>query len=135
MRPTSLNMKGRVLVVDDHPVNRLLIERWLNKQGYAVDVAVNGVQALDLLGDGTGYAFVFMDCQMPILDGLSATRQLRLREAAARSGRLPVIAITAGGGDLSERKCLEAGMDAYLLKPVNFSLLQIEMYRLQRVAA
>lgn len=124
--------KGRVLVVDDHPINRRLIELWLSKQGYPVDVAVNGQEALDLLGDGAAYEFVLMDCQMPVLDGLSATRQLRLRETEAGLPRLPVIAITAGGGDLSERMCQDAGMDAYLLKPVNFSLLETAMFRLQK---
>jgi CheY-like chemotaxis protein len=95
-------------------------------------VAVNGQEALDLLGDGQAYRFVLMDCQMPVLDGLSATRQLRQREAAAKLPHLPVIAITAGGGELSERVCRDAGMDAYLLKPVNFSVLETVIYELQR---
>ncbi len=124
-----MGCKGRVLVVDDHPINRRLIEVWLCKQGYAVDVAVNGQEALDLLGDGTAFKFVLMDCQMPVMDGLSATRCLRLREGEAGLPRLPVIAITAGGGDLGEHECVAAGMDAYLLKPVNFKLLENEINR------
>ena len=124
-------VKGRVLVVDDHPVNRRLIELWLSKQGYVVDVAVNGQEALDLLGDGEGFQLVLMDCQMPVLDGLDATRQLRQREALAQRQPLPVIAITAGGGELSEALCMEAGMSAYLLKPVNFSLLEATIHQVQ----
>jgi CheY-like chemotaxis protein len=127
-----LASKGRVLVVDDHPVNRRLIELWLSKQGYTVNVAVNGREALDLLGDGHAFKFVLMDCQMPVMDGLAATRELRLRESAASLPRLPVIAITAGGGDLCERECVAAGMDDFLLKPVNFSLLETAMFRLQK---
>lgn len=124
--------QGRVLVVDDHPINRRLIELWLSKQGYRVEVAVNGQEALDLLGDGRDFKFVLMDCQMPVLDGLSATQQLRLREAKNGVSRLPVIAITAGGGELTEDTCREAGMDAFLLKPVNFSLLETAIFQLQR---
>lgn len=123
-----------MLVVDDHPINRRLFELWLVRQGFAVDVAVNGQQALDCIGSGTAYSFVLMDCQMPVLDGLEATRQLRQREEATRGGRVPVIAITAGGGTLSERECLDAGMDAYLLKPVNFAVLQTLIERLQPLA-
>mgnify|MGYP000344259849 CR=1 FL=1 len=126
--------KGRVVVVDDHPVNRRLIELWLRKQNYSVDVAVNGQEALDLLGDGSGFKFVLMDCQMPVKDGLSATRELRSREAAAGLPHLPVIAITAGGGDLSESTCAAAGMDAYLLKPVNFSLLETAIHQVLRAS-
>ncbi len=128
----TVKKQGRALVVDDHPVNRRLIELWLSRQGYTVDVAVNGQEALDLLADGRDFKFVLMDCQMPVLDGLSATRQLRQREIEAGLPRLPVIAITAGGGELSEKICREAGMDAFLLKPVNFSLLETAIFELQR---
>ena len=128
----TVKKQGRVLVVDDHPVNRRLIELWLSKQGYRVEVAVNGQEALDLLGDGRDFKFVLMDCQMPVLDGLSATQQLRLREAQNGASRLPVIAITAGGGELTEDTCREAGMDAFLLKPVNFILLETAIFQLQR---
>lgn len=96
-----------------------------------MDIAVNGQEALDLLGDGSEYTLVLMDCQMPILDGLAATRALRQREAASGRPRLPVIAITAGGGELNEQVCREAGMDDFLLKPVNFSLLETAIFRLQ----
>lgn len=122
--------KGRILVVDDHPVNRRLIEVWLRKQGYQVDVAVNGQEALDLLAEASTYHLILMDCQMPVLDGLAATRELRARETCNGIARLPVIAITAGGGELDESRCKAAGMDAYLLKPVSFSLLEACIKRL-----
>jgi CheY-like chemotaxis protein len=124
--------KGRVLVVDDHHVNRRLIELWLSKQGYVVEVAVNGQAALECLTSADDYCLVVMDCQMPVMDGLEATRQLRQREVAEQLPRLPVIALTAGGGGLSAEVCKEAGMDAFLLKPVNFSLLEATIFGLQR---
>jgi PAS domain S-box-containing protein len=108
---------ARVLVADDNAVNRLVIEGMLSARGVAVDGAANGREALDRIEAGA-YAAVFMDCQMPEMDGYAATAAIRAREAADRSGRLPVVAMTAHAMAGDRERCLAAGMDDYLAKPL-----------------
>jgi two-component system, sensor histidine kinase and response regulator len=106
---------ARILVAEDNAVNQLVIETMLDKRGFAVDVAVDGAEALAHLAHGT-YAAVFMDCQMPNVDGYEATGRIR---ASERDGaRLPVIAMTAHAMAGDRERCLEAGMDDYLSKPL-----------------
>ncbi|MHB1524728.1 MAG: response regulator [Candidatus Dormibacteria bacterium] len=111
----SLAARGRILVVDDNLVNQLVALRMLEKMGHVVDVADNGVVALERV-TGDHYDAVLMDCQMPVMDGFEATREIRLREGA--DAHTPIIAMTAGAMMGDEAKCLEAGMDAYLSKPI-----------------
>ena len=118
--------RGRVLVVDDNPVNQLVALRMLQKMGHAVDVADNGVLALERVAAGD-YDAVLMDCQMPAMDGFEATREIRLREGEER--HTPIIAMTAGAMMGDEAKCLEAGMDAYLSKPITADSLALMMER------
>ena len=105
----------RVLVAEDNEVNQLVIEKMLAKRGFDVDIAADGVEALAKLATGA-YAAVFMDCQMPNLDGYSTTARIRERERAGQ--RLPVIAMTAHAMKGDRERCLEAGMDDYLSKPL-----------------
>ncbi len=112
--------RARVLVVDDNPVNQRVSLRMLEKIGHSVDVADNGVGALAALGR-VRYDAVLMDCQMPEMDGFEATREIRRREGSER--HTPIIAMTAGAMSGDEEKCLEAGMDAYLSKPVKADAL------------
>jgi two-component system sensor histidine kinase/response regulator len=112
---TSLESRGRILVVDDNPVNQRVAVRMLEKMGHDVAVADNGAIALERIANDR-YDAVLMDCQMPVMDGFEATRAIRIQEGADR--HTPVIAMTAGAMMGDESKCLDAGMDAYLSKPI-----------------
>jgi two-component system, sensor histidine kinase and response regulator len=105
----------RVLIAEDNEVNQLVIEKMLTKRGFTVDIAADGVEALARLATGS-YAAVFMDCQMPNLDGYMTTGRIREQEGAGE--RLPVIAMTAHAMKGDRERCLEAGMDDYLPKPL-----------------
>jgi len=107
----------RILVAEDQPVNWMLVERLLRNRGHSPVNAVNGEEALALL-DSEPFDLVLMDCQMPELDGFEATRLLRLREAEARRGHTPVVAMTANAMEGDREQCLAAGMDDYLAKPI-----------------
>jgi PAS domain S-box-containing protein len=121
---------GRVLLVEDTEVNQLVASRMLTKLGFEVDVARNGVEALDAVRSNP-YALVFMDCQMPVMDGYEATRQLRRQERDAGSTpRLPVIAMTAAAMAGDRERCLHAGMDDYLSKPLTIAALRALIDRL-----
>jgi CheY-like chemotaxis protein/HPt (histidine-containing phosphotransfer) domain-containing protein len=112
---TSMETRGRILVVDDNPVNQRVAVRMLEKMGHDVEVADNGAIAVERIAKDR-YDAVLMDCQMPVMDGFEATRAIRLQEGADR--HTPVIAMTAGAMMGDEGKCLDAGMDAYLSKPI-----------------
>jgi CheY-like chemotaxis protein len=105
----------RVLVAEDNDVNQLVISGLLARHGLAVDIAANGREALAHLGHRE-YAAVFMDCQMPELDGYETTAAIRAGEAG--SSRLPIIAMTAHAMLGDRERCLDAGMDDYLSKPL-----------------
>lgn len=106
--------RGRVLVVDDNPVNRVVMEAMLRERGLAVDLAEDGGEALIMLAPV--HLAVFMDCQMPNIDGYEATARIR----AGQSGgvRVPIIAMTAHALEGDRERCLRAGMDDYLAKPL-----------------
>ncbi|HAN46107.1 MAG TPA: hypothetical protein DCQ32_06090 [Cyanobacteria bacterium UBA8156] len=111
--------QGKVLVVDDNAGNLLVFQAQLESLGYQVITATNGQAALSQLTHQP-VDLVFMDCQMSILDGFEATRLWRQHESQQESGRrLPIVAITAGMFAEDRERCLAAGMDDFLLKPVN----------------
>ncbi len=105
---------ARILVVEDNPVNQRLVVALLEKEGYAVDAASHGEEALARI-EGRHYALVLMDVQMPVVDGLEATRRLR---RDPRFEKLPVVALTAHAMSQDREDCIEAGMNEYLTKPV-----------------
>ena len=107
----------RLLVVEDNPINQKVIMAMLGKFNCTADLAENGQQALDKLGQ-QAYDLVFMDCQMPIMDGYSAMRILRGQELTNNSLRTPVVALTAHASQEERTKCLSAGMDDFLSKPI-----------------
>jgi signal transduction histidine kinase/DNA-binding response OmpR family regulator len=110
--------QARILLVEDNPVNQRVAQRLLEKMSARVTLANNGAEALARL-DAASFDLVLMDCQMPLMDGFTATR--RIREAEARRGagrRLPIIALTANVMSEDRDSCLAAGMDAHLSKPI-----------------
>jgi signal transduction histidine kinase/CheY-like chemotaxis protein/HPt (histidine-containing phosphotransfer) domain-containing protein len=115
-------LRGLVLLVEDHPVNQQVAHRLLERLGLKVETAGHGAEALEKIKQ-RHYDLVLMDCQMPVLDGYSATRRLREREQRETIPRLPVIAMTAHAMAGDRERCLEAGMDDYLTKPLDRVLL------------
>ena len=107
--------RARILLAEDNEVNQRIAVKILERIGCRVDVAVNGLKALEAL-EASSYDLVLMDCQMPELDGFEATRLLREREGGGH--RTPVVAMTANAMAGDRERCLEAGMDGYLTKPV-----------------
>ena len=118
----------RVLLVEDNPVNLLVAQKLLAAIGCQSDAAANGELALEKMR-GHAYAAVLMDCQMPVLDGYSATRRWREHEAATGAARLPIIAMTANAMAGDRQRCLDAGMDDYLSKPIVRDNLQACLQR------
>ena len=123
--------KSRILLVEDNPVNLMVAQRLLQVLGAECDTAGNGQVALEKL-EGGGYDLVLMDCQMPVLDGYAATRRWReLEQDRKLEHRLPIVAMTANAMAGDRQKCLDAGMDDYLAKPVTRGDLErcIERWR------
>ena len=118
----------RILVVDDHPVNREVLVMQLNLLGIAADSAPSGVDAL-AAWECTRYAAVLLDIHMPRMDGYELTQRLRAAEAERDGIRTPIIAVTADAMKGEEERCLKNGMDAYLLKPVNIERLRATLDR------
>ena len=109
--------RPKVLVAEDNEVNQIVAEGILKALGYDCDIAADGQETLEAL-ERTAYAAVLMDCQMPVLDGYDATRELRRREAERGLPRLPVIAMTASVTEGERERCEAAGMDDFVPKPI-----------------
>lgn len=111
-------LHGHVLLVEDNPVNLVVAKKMLEKIGVSYEVANNGQEAVDRLQQSPHFDLVLMDCQMPVMDGYAATGEIRKREQANALQHLTVIAMTANAMEGDREKCLEAGMDDYIGKPV-----------------
>jgi two-component system sensor histidine kinase/response regulator len=118
-----------VLIVEDDLVNQKVLAALLRRIGFGVEIAVNGLDALEAL-ERNRYAAVLMDCQMPVMDGYETTERLRQREGTARHTR--VIAVTASALASDRTRCLEAGMDAFLTKPIGTKDLAASLTGLQQ---
>lgn len=117
-----------ILVAEDHPFNREVMLALLERLGLVADVALDGAQAVELTANGL-YSLVLMDWQMPVLDGLAATARIRQREQARGSDRLPIVAVTAHAVAGTRQRCLEAGMDDVLNKPITLTTLAAVLSR------
>jgi PAS domain S-box-containing protein len=114
---------ARILLAEDHPISQELATTLLRKAGYHCDAVADGRQALEAVL-GQPYDLVLMDCQMPVMDGFTATQAIRQAEQTGQvkrgsKGRLPIIALTANAIQGDRERCFDAGMDDYLTKPLN----------------
>jgi two-component system sensor histidine kinase/response regulator len=117
---------ARVLVVEDNAANLKVAVRMVERLGYRADVAGNGIEAVRVLGQ-VHYDAVLMDCQMPDMDGYEATRAIRRNEPAGR--HTPIIAMTASALAGDRERCLAAGMDDYISKPVKLHIVAAVLER------
>jgi two-component system sensor histidine kinase/response regulator len=117
---------ARILVVDDNAANQKVALRMVERLGYRGDVAATGAEAVAMLGRGH-YDAVLMDCQMPEMDGYDASRQIRHNERGGR--HVPIIAMTADAGSAERDRCLAAGMDDYISKPVKLHVVAAVLER------
>ncbi len=111
--------KGHILVVEDNVTNQLVIQGLLSNFGLSVDLAANGEEAIAALQRGNHHDLVFMDCQMPVMDGYIATTKIREAGTGLANPAIPVIAMTANAMAGDKEKCLSAGMDDYIAKPID----------------
>jgi len=126
---TSPNFESvRVLFVDDMTTNQIVGVEMLRKLGIKVDIAEDGQQAVDAIGNND-YDLVLMDCQMPVMDGYAATEVIRAQEHAQDIKHLPIIALTAHAMQGDREACIDAGMDDYMSKPFMLSDLEAMMAR------
>ncbi|NOI26506.1 response regulator [Vibrio mediterranei] len=114
----ELASSPKILLVEDNPVNQKVASLHLQKAGYAFTLVENGQQALDKYEENQDYDVILMDCMMPIKDGFEATKDIRTFEKANELRHTPIIALTASVVDDDIQKCFDAGMDAYVPKPV-----------------
>ncbi len=119
--PPSAQDLGRVLLVEDNPINRRVASAMLAREGLRVDYAANGLEAVDMVRT-IAYDAVFMDCAMPVMDGYEATREIRA--LGGTSGKVPIIALTASILPRDRSEALNAGMDDHLSKPLTLDVLR-----------
>ncbi|MBF0271289.1 MAG: ABC transporter substrate-binding protein [Magnetococcales bacterium] len=130
LSPDTVRFSGHVLLVEDNPVNQEVAMATLELFGCQVTVAFNGQQALTLVRDTVpGFDVIFMDCEMPILDGFETTRRLRIWEKMAGRSSIPIVALTAHVLQESRQKCNAVGMNDYLHKPFSQAELGAVLHR------
>jgi len=122
----------RILLVEDNRINQIVASEVIKNFGLHVDIAANGLEAITSLKEAVSekqYCLVLMDCQMPEMDGYEATRAIRSGEAGVENKSIPILAMTANAMQGDKQKCIDAGMDDYLTKPILGSSLLEKLYR------
>jgi len=122
----SPRRRGRLLLAEDNPINQKVAMHLLGRLGYAVDLAQNGAEAVKMV-QGRTYDLVLMDCQMPVMDGFQATKAIR--QLAAPVSRITIVAVTANALAGERERCIAAGMDDYVPKPVSKEALDKALAR------
>ena len=117
-------LEGHVLLVEDNPINQMIAKKMLEKIGLSYELVMNGEEAVARFKQSHEFKAVLMDCQMPVMDGYEATHAIREFEEANSLKRMPVIAMTANAMEGDKDKCLQAGMDDYVAKPVKQDALK-----------
>ncbi len=130
-RPSATPTGTRILLVEDNPVNQRVAARMMESQGHFVRIAGDGGEALSILSQEE-FDLIFMDIQMPGIDGLNATRTIRERERQT-GGHVPIVAMTAHAMRGDEERCIEAGMDGYLSKPVSGKAIAQAIQKFARI--
>jgi PAS domain S-box-containing protein len=126
--PTAPRAGLRVLLVEDNPINQRVAMALLKRLGAAVTLAADGAEAVRMT-DATTWDLVLMDCQMPVLDGFEATAQIRQREHRENRARQPIVAMTANAMQGDRERCLAAGMDDHVAKPITGDALSRTLSR------
>jgi PAS domain S-box-containing protein len=114
---------SKVLLVEDNRVNQMVAKGVLDKIGMPCAIAVNGQDALDKLKQDSGFSLILMDCQMPVMDGYQASENIRSGQAGISNTHIPIVAMTANAMQGDREKCLAAGMNDYLTKPIDKDLV------------
>lgn len=127
--PGASALSGKVLVVEDSKTNRKVIMTLLSKLGIDVDVAENGLQAVNMIARGSLPDAVLMDIHMPVMDGYMATEKIRQWELDNARLRLPIIALTADAFEEDQARCLAVGMDDFLTKPIMANQLELTLHK------
>jgi CheY-like chemotaxis protein len=117
---------GTILIAEDNKINQIVVGEILKRAGFQYEVVGNGQEAVGAVRNKK-YAVVLMDCQMPVLDGYEATKQIREMETDTH---IPIIALTANAMKEDAQRCLDAGMDSYCAKPIDPPQLIAEILRL-----
>jgi len=117
-------LEGHVLLVEDNPINQMIAKKMLEKIGLSYELVVNGEEAVARIKQPHEFNAVLMDCQMPVMDGYEATHAIRDLEQENTLERMPVIAMTANAMEGDKDKCIRAGMDDYVAKPVKQDALK-----------
>ena len=120
----------RILLVEDNLVNQKVASLHLKKAGFEYDIANNGQEAVDIYSSSQAFSLILMDCMMPVKDGFEATKEIREFEQQQQLAKIPIIALTASVVDDDIQACFDAGMDAYVPKPVRREKLLHEMENL-----
>ncbi|MCU7938015.1 MAG: response regulator [gamma proteobacterium symbiont of Bathyaustriella thionipta] len=121
-KTTETAIKLHVLLAEDNLVNQMVAKTLLKKAGCSVDVVKNGALAVESWQNNV-YDVIFMDCQMPVMDGYEATIKIREQEQIGHKHAIPIVALTANAMDGEQQNCYDAGMDKYLTKPINIAHL------------
>ena len=119
--------RARLLLVEDNPMNQRVVTLMTQRLGHALDVVADGRAAIQAVADGPRYDLILMDCHLPELDGFEATR--RIRQLDGEVARTPIVALTASAYAADRERCLAAGMDDYLAKPITFALFSSTLKR------